>query len=391
MKQRWFQSLFPIGSRDTPPNGGTSRTLRFHKWLVAFPAAAMLLVACWFLFRAPPRPGGGAVSITDIGILFNGNTEDRGYVQAQYEALVSVAAERGAKLHVRSSVPVDGNFPVLAEELIRQGCQAIFSDNYMFDDDLLRLAAAHPDVYFLNASGMVSADNLCSCLGRVYQVRYLSGIVAGMQTKTGQIGYIVGCLTPESIRQLDAFTIGVRKANPGAVVYVRHTDDWNDGEKAAAMTSELLDAHQIDVLTAHVNPVSPLRVANQRGVYTIGNNYDNRELFPETYLTACLFDWKAFFSARLNECVQGRFTGQLYWDDIESGLVSLAPLTDLVVPGAGAAVAAEQERMEKGQYDVFFGPVTDTYGTLQLREGENLSDETLLHSIFWLVDGVVME
>lgn len=361
------------------------------KQIAALSAAGALLMVFWLLLPVPPRTEAGAVPVTDIGLLFNGNIEDRGYAQAQYEALAEIAAERGLKIHPRFSVPADGSFPDAAEELLREGCQIIFSDSYLFDEDLLRVAEAHPEAYFLNASGTVSADNLCSHMGRVYQVRYLSGIVAGMQTKTGQIGYVAGCLTPESIRQLDAFAIGVRKANPTATVYARHTDDWNDGEKAAFVTAELLSAHQIDVLTQHVNPISPLRVADQRGVYTIGNNYDNREMFPETYLTACVFDWKAFFSARMDECAQGRFVGQLYWEGIESGVVKLAPLTSLAAPGADAAAREEAERIKRGEYDVFFGPIADIYGTLQLREDENLSDETLLQDIFWLVDGVVME
>ena len=153
----------------------------------------------------------------------------------------------------------------------------------------------------------------------------------------------------------------------------------------------LLNEHDIDVLTQHVNPISPLRVADERGVWTIGNNYDNCDLFPNTALTACVFHWESFFSERLEECVQHRFTGKHYWEGMESGLVSLAPLTGHVNEAAREAVAEEKARILDGEYDVFFGPVTDIYGIARIREDENLSDAQLLYDMYWFVDGVVME
>lgn len=323
--------------------------------------------------------------------LLNGSIQDRSYTQAQYEALAAACEKLGLDLAWFDKVPFDDSFPAMARRVIEDGYRVIVCDHYLYEPYLIELAAAYPHVYFLNASGTESAQNYASYLGRMYQARYLSGLVAGAQTETGQIGYVLAFLTPETIRQLNAFTIGVRKTNPDAHVYVRRINDWNSAEKAASVTSMLLDAHNVDVLTLHVNTISPLRVADKCGVYTIGNNYDNRELFPDTYLTACVFDWEPFFEERLSECVRGQFVGRHYWEGLRSGLVALSPLTELVSDSTRRLVNAELGQLMNGTFDVFFGPVTDIYGTVQVREHENLSDRELLYGMYWFVDGVIME
>ncbi|MBR4169477.1 MAG: hypothetical protein IKR47_07110, partial [Lachnospiraceae bacterium] len=157
------------------------------------------------------------------------------------------------------------------------------------------------------------------------------------------------------------------------------------------VTEKLLKEQDIDVMTLHTNTIMPLRVADERGIYTIGNNRDNHELFPNTYLTACVFDWEPFFEERIGECNRNKFVGMHYWEGMRTGLVVLAPLTDLVLPETEAIVKNETSRIMTGKYDVFFGPVTDTDGFMRVRRGENLPDTELLQHMNWYVEGVDVE
>ena len=44
---------------------------------------------------------------------------------------------------------------------------------------------------FYNATGCLSnGKNFTNYFGRIYQARYLSGIVAGLKTETNKIGYV---------------------------------------------------------------------------------------------------------------------------------------------------------------------------------------------------------
>ena len=75
-------------------------------------------------------------------------------------------------------------------------------------------------------------------MGKVYEARYLSGIVAGMKTKTNKIGYVAAYNFGEVIRGINAFALGVKSVNPDATVEVAFTSTWYDPaiEKQAAQT-----------------------------------------------------------------------------------------------------------------------------------------------------------
>ena len=117
-----------------------------------------------------------------IALLMNGSREDHSYCQAQYEGMRSYEEKSGAVVAYYDNVQPDERFTALVEDLIRAGYGIIVCDSYEYDDRIVDLAEKHPDIYFLNATGTKTAGNYCSYLGRVYQVRYLTGIVAGKQT-----------------------------------------------------------------------------------------------------------------------------------------------------------------------------------------------------------------
>ena len=343
-----------------------------------------------FIIRQQLKADTEEERVTKIAVILSGSRDDRSYSQAYYDGMLAYAESAGKDVVFYDRVAPE-EFEATVRPVLEEGYWIIIGDHYGYEPYIEGLTETYPDVYYLIGSGTGHSANHASFLGRAYQARYLSGIVAGKRTETGEIGYIISMPIPETIRQVNAFTIGVRKVNPEAKVYVRFTNDWNDDTLAAEATNALLDAHNIDVLSLHTNSLAPLREADARGVYLIGNNYDNRDLFPKTYLTSCTFQWENFFAERISECERHKFTGKHYWESIKTGSVSLAPLTGNVYFATGDEVEAERRRILAGEFDVFYGPVTDNYGTVRVREGENLPDDELLYNMHWYVDGVVVE
>ena len=274
------------------------------------------------------------------------------------------------------------------EELIAEGCKIIICNSYEFGQYELQVAEKHPDIYFFHAAGMETGKNFASYFGRAYQMRYLSGIVAGLQTQTNEIGYVASFPMPEVIRGINAFTLGVRKVNPDAVVCVSWCNSWIEDEKAEAATYQLLENKNIDVITMHTDSLKPLEIAEKEGIWAIGYNKDNRDLYEESFLTAPVWNWENFYEARILECLQHKFQGKNYWEGIDSGVVTLAPLGKNVKPGIAEAVEKEKKRLENMTWDVFYGPIKDQNGVLRVPEGENLSDDTMLNHFDWYVEGV---
>lgn len=326
---------------------------------------------------------------TKVGFILNGSIDDHSWGQAHYEGMERCAEVLNLEVYYRENVPADEQCRDCIEELISQGCEIIICNSFGFGDYALAAAKEHRDIYFFHATGVEETDNLATYFGRIYQMRYLSGIVAGLQTDTNEIGYVAAYPIPEVNRGINAFTLGVREVNPDANVYVEWTQSWTGDAEAEAATEKLLAEHSIDVLTIHTDTNRTLEMAEERGIWCIGYNMDNIEMYPNTFLTAPIFEWENFYEPHILECLQGKFVGEHYWDGAETGIVSLAPLSRNVKSGIQTKIDEEAQKFRSRTFDVFYGPVTDTEGNVRVREMESMTDTEMLNSFDWYVEGVV--
>ena len=145
------------------------------------------------------------------------------------------------------------------------------------------------------------------------------------------------------------------------------------------------------MLAMHSDAMSPMEIADKNGIWIIGYNVDNSNRFPDTYLTAPVWNWEKFYEPRILECLQGKFQGIHYWEGIESGVVDLAPLTSNVKPGIAEKVEEERLRLMSETFDVFYGPITDNEGNVRIKSGQSMTDENMLNNFFWYVEGVVAD
>ena len=328
---------------------------------------------------------------TKVGFILNGKLDDHSWGESHFNGMEISAKELNLEVIYKEEVPEDETCVEVIEELIAEGCKIIICNSYGFGEWEAECAKEHPEIYFFHATGVEQLDNLATYFGRIYQMRYLSGIVAGMQTETNEIGYVAAFPIAEVNRGINAFALGVRLVNPDATVYVNWCNSWIGEEESAEATRKLIEDHNIDVLAMHSDALSPLEIADENGIWTIGYNVDNSELFPDTYLTAPVWNWECFYEPRILECLQGRFQGIHYWEGVETGIVDLAPLTENVKPGIAEKVEEERMRLMSGTFDVFYGPITDHEGNVRVKEGQSMTDDTLLNDFIWYVEGVVID
>lgn len=328
-------------------------------------------------------------NVTKIGLILNGSKDDRGYSQAHYEGIKALEKKMDVRVYCKENVPLDKSCEKSINELVeKKKCNIIFCNSYGYGEYEKKIADKNPDVYFYHATGADTGDNFASYFGRMYQIRYLSGIVAGLQTKNDSIGYIAAIPIDEVVRGINAFTLGVQSVNPSAVVHVEWTNNWTDGNEAKKAVDKLADDHNIDVVTHHVDILDALDEAEKKGIYTIGYNMDNSDRYPNTYLTSCVWNWKNFYEEQVNACIEGKFKGEHYWLGSETGVMELSKFTDNVRPGIAQEVEKAQNKIEEGSTDVFYGPIYDNKGKLRVAEGESMSDDELLNSFDWFVKGV---
>lgn len=328
---------------------------------------------------------------TKVGVLLNGSCQDASWSQSHYAGLEKSAKVLNLAICYRENVPETEESLRVMEEMIQQGCKIIICNSFRYGDWLLESAKKHPDIYYLHASGVEQANNLCTYFGRIYQMRYLSGIVAGLQTETNEIGYVAALPISEVNRGINAFTLGVREVNPKAKVHVKWSNSWTDEKKSEKAARTLLAQYDIDVLAMHTDTQAPLQVAEKAGIWSIGYNWDNSEKYPKSFLTAPVWKWETFYESVILECLQGKFRGRNYWLGVESGILGLSSFTKNVKEGIEKRTAKAEERLQSGKYDVFYGPIKDQDGVLRVKEGESMSDAAMLNEFDWYVEGVYMD
>lgn len=323
-----------------------------------------------------------------VGVILNGIKNDRNWTQSHYEGLEATAGELNLDMTYYENVPETEECSRIMEDMIAGGCRIIICNSFNYGTFITELAKKYPEICFFHASGVNEAKNLSTYFGRMYQMRYLSGMVAGLQTENNQIGYVAAFPISEVNRGINAFTLGVKSVNPDAVVHVAWCDSWTDDKAAGDATRELILNYQIDVLAMHTDSLRPLQIAEEEGIWSIGYNMDNSKRCEETFLTAPVWNWEKFYIPRIKECQQGKFVGRNYWEGAESGMISLAPMTKYVKDGIEEKVQRKMEELSSGTFDVFYGPIYDREGSLRVPAGESMSDDAMLNEFDWYVEGV---
>ncbi len=283
----------------------------------------------------------------------------------------------------------EGDACEVIRDLCNQGYDVIFTTIFAFMDATLNAARNYPDVIFEHCSGYKTAENMGTYFGRMYQVDYLSGLIAGKMTKSNYIGFVAPFSTPEVVRGINAFTIGVREVNPEAEVHVIWINAWFDPVKETS-AAETFIANGADIIVSGSDSPGAMRAAEKAGKYAIGYNRDMADFAPKAVLTSRIWHWGPYY-VRVLEAVHGRtWKSEKYWGGMDDGIVALAPYGQMVTEDIKEYVEKTELKILNGTYDPFMGPLYDRDGNLMVKEGQELSDSDKL-SIQWFVKGVVGE
>ena len=271
------------------------------------------------------------------------------------------------------------------KECIDEGCNIIFTTSWGYMETTAQMAEEYPDVYFSHGTGYMSnGKNFNNYFGRIYQARYLSGIVAGMNTKTNMIGYVaaMGSDNSEVTGGIDAFALGIYSVNPDAKVYVKVTNSWYDPE-AEKQAAETLLAMGCDVITQHCDTSYPQTLAQDRGVYGIGYNSDMSKEAPDACLCSVIWNWSAYYTSAVQSIIDGTWDGSNYYGGMNENLVGITELADFCAEGTADRVKEAKKRIMSGELGVFDGVIETNTGDMIGEAGKTLDDATITGAVNW--------
>ncbi len=326
-----------------------------------------------------------------VGFIFVGEVNDLGFTFAHNEARKKLEAQGIKTSYVENVAENQSAVEKAANDLITAGCNVIYANSFGHGEYLAQIAKENKDIYFGHATGFLTDTNFSNFMGRIYEARYLAGIVAGLNTKTNKIGYVAAVPIAEVYRGINAFALGVKSVNPDATIEVVWTNTWYD-TTLETQAAQSLVAKGCDVMAQHCDSTAPQLVAETAGIKAIGYNCPTSSYTKNTYLTAPIFHWDVFYDEDIKNIIGGSWKPQTYWEGLKNGMVSLDAITDACEDKANveAKVKDAQDKIISGDLVIFKGPIKDNQGNVRVEEGKTMSDADLTSSEFnWLIDNVI--
>lgn len=268
-----------------------------------------------------------------------------------------------------------------------QGYDMIFATSFGYMDYMLETSMDYADAYFEHCSGFKTTDNMSTYFGRMYQPRYLSGMVAGAMTETNIIGFVAAFPIPEVIRGINAFTLGAQSMNPDVQVRVVWTYTWYDPVKEREAAVALLDAGA-DILAQHQDTTEPPKAAKERGKLSVGYDADMRKFVGDSVLVSPVWNWGPYYTETVENAINGTWETHQFWGGLSENTVKLSDFSPLVPADVQAAVKAKQQKIVSGAWDVFTGPIYGQDGAVVVPAGTVMEDGAMLGMGFF-VKGVV--
>lgn len=313
-----------------------------------FKHAAVLILSFLFCFSA-------FADKLKVGFVYIGPVGDHGWTYMHDQGRQAVEKAYGDKVEVTymESVKYGPDAERAIRGLAKEGMDIIFATSFGYMEPMLKVAKEFPNIKFEHATGYKTNDNMSVYSGMFYQGRYVQGVIAGHMSKTGKAGYIASFPIPEVIRGINAFYLGAKSVNPDFDIDVVWVNSWYDPVKEGN-AAKVLISEGADIITQHTDSPAALQVAEKQGVFAFGQASNMYQFAPKAQLTAIIDDWAPYYIERVGQVMNGTWKKSDTWGDMKSGMVKMAPYTNM--PNNIALIAKDiEKKVMNGNIDPFNG------------------------------------
>ena len=290
--------------------------------------------------------------------------------------------------HIETEAFCDINTEELAEEtlqkLIKQGFSTIFVTSPQLIDACVRTAVEHPHVRILNCSLNTTYHSIRTYYSRIYEAKFITGVVAGAMCESGCIGYLADYPLYGSIASINAFALGARMVNPRAKIYL----SWTCLKDTDPL--QVFRDNNINLISG-VDNIKPKTASREFGLYLLENGRQDNLVVP-------VWHWGLFYERLVRDILDGTWKSEEpsetsvsrkavnYWWGMSAGVIDV--LCSNKVP---AATRRMVDIFRHGIITNFMSPlggdITDQNGIVH-NGGNGFSPEELI-KMDWLADNII--
>jgi len=332
------------------------------RWMALLVAAALAATLCLPRRHPPPPEGSARGARVRVGLVFDvGGRGDKSFNDAAYAGLLRAQKELGVRVELLE--PASSEDREAAMRLFAaRGFDLVVAVGFIFSSDVDRVAADFPGVRFACVDYAPPADgpasNVAGLAFREEEGSYLVGGVAGLMSKTRQVGFVGGMRGP-LIRKFEAgYQAGVKAACPSCVVHAAYIgtspDAYRDPARGKALAIAQISAGA-DILY-HASGASGhgvFEAAHDARAFAIGVDSDQYAEMPGVVLTSMIKRADVAVFDTVRAVSEGRFQPGVHVFGVKDGAI------DYVHEGPHAALLSPEvvARVEELRADIASGRV----------------------------------
>ena len=275
----------------------------------------------------------------------------------------------------------DGSMAAI-EQAVSEGCQVIFTTSPRFLNSSIRASIRYPEVKILNCSLNTYSGHLPTYYRRLYVAKFLLGMLAGILSGRGRIGYMADFPIFGTAASINAFALGVQMVDPEAKVYLSWSSLKGGGGEPALKDAGVSLISGPDLL-------APAHAPSPYGLYRTGEP-------GGISLASSIWHWGKFYHRILQTIVNGRWSRSLpvsdgdsinYWWGISSGIIDV--ICSKSIPARSRRLMElVKDQIVNGSFQIFSGALYDQEGILRSPGAAELSPAQIIH-MDWLASNVV--
>lgn len=312
--------------------------------------AAVLTAAMVASVSAMPQMVAAADDEFKIGLITDvGGVNDGSFNQSAWEGLEKAGEELGVEVNYLESA-TDADYQPNMETFVDEDYDLIISVGYMLADATREAAEANPDTKFaIIDDSSIDLPNVTSLMFKAEQASYLVGYVAGLTTKTNNIGFVVG-MTNETMNQFGyGYCAGAIDANPDITVQQFNANSFADSATGKTMANTAItNGADIVFQAAGATGLGVIEACQEAGVYAIGVDSDQSSIAPKTVLTSAMKRVDNAVYDAVQELIDDKLEGGVQTFDLAAGGVDIAPSQDLISDDVIKAVDEVKEKIISG-------------------------------------------
>lgn len=213
--------------------------------------------------------------------------------------------------------------------------QLVIGVGFLLTDAINEVAPDYPKVNYLLIDSVADAKltNVTSVVFKENEASFLTGIVAGLFTKTNKVGFVGGQRIPPVIRYEVGFRAGVACVNPKAEVKIGYADTFDDPGLGKELTlSQYNQGADIVQAAAGRTGVGAFDAAKEKktGVWVVAADVDQSQLGAQYQLCVARKGVDTAVLRVAKEEVDGSFKGGVQDLGLKEGGVDLSNVNSAV-------------------------------------------------------------